>query len=508
MYRLKNVFLVFAFFTLLITNIFAQSPVKYPQNINQYKSQKSYQMGLGIGSVTLNGKRYNQISLRPEFSIGKLGIGLDMYVYLDEKGNIREGDWDEFSDYLKKIYYIRWGNPNDSLYARAGALEDVTMGYGILMDGYANTIQYPQVRNVGIHAGMKFPKFSWEAFVADINELDNPGLLGLRSTLTPFDDIFPIKFGASFVMDGNPYAGLIDNDGDGVPQQLDIYDGDDNQFLTKLRNNPGLVNDLRKLRQGGQEIPDSSVIKNGLPKIGDYDKKPAKAIAIDASYPILKMDNFVMDMYGQAASFLSDQKISAENDANFEPGWGYAFPGFRAEIMKNITAKVEYRYADKHFLFNFWNRNYDFERVQIKNTNIYTKQEMKLYNPNPAKGIYGSIRAELFDWVRIGSYYQHMRTSEKKIRSFQASISLNPRRIPRISEATAYYQRNNDENPFKFCSPSENTILGYRIGLEISEGANLYYVFKKSYRDTNGDGIISPDQEAVVINSIETGITF
>ena len=37
-----------------------------------------------IGTVTLNGQVYNQLSIRPEIPIGKLGVGLDIYLYFNE----------------------------------------------------------------------------------------------------------------------------------------------------------------------------------------------------------------------------------------------------------------------------------------------------------------------------------------------------------------------------------------------------------------------------------------
>ena len=41
-----------------------------------------------FGAVALNGKIYNQLSLKPEITHGKLGIGLDLYIYIDENGEI------------------------------------------------------------------------------------------------------------------------------------------------------------------------------------------------------------------------------------------------------------------------------------------------------------------------------------------------------------------------------------------------------------------------------------
>ena len=39
-----------------------------------------------MGSVTIDGKLYNQISTRPELAYGRLGIGLDVYLYFNYDG--------------------------------------------------------------------------------------------------------------------------------------------------------------------------------------------------------------------------------------------------------------------------------------------------------------------------------------------------------------------------------------------------------------------------------------
>jgi len=75
-------------------------------------------MGLGIGSVTIDGVLYNQFALRPEFSFGKFGIGLDLVLYIDNEGNVRPNEWDiknNPSVLLDKILYLRWGQKQDPL---------------------------------------------------------------------------------------------------------------------------------------------------------------------------------------------------------------------------------------------------------------------------------------------------------------------------------------------------------------------------------------------------------
>ena len=84
--------------------------------------------------------------------------------------------------------------------------------------------------------------------------------------------------------------------------------------------------------------------------------------------------------------------------------------------------------------------------------------------------------------------------------SFNAVLTLNTDHIPKFSEASAYYQHNNDQDPFKI--ESENTILGYRIGWEVSKGVSLIWDYRQFYRD-NGQEL-----EAVKQTSIETAFNF
>ena len=139
-------------------------------------------MSGGLGSITIDGKIYNQVSLRPEIPMGKLGIGLDIYLNIDSKGNIHTGDW-QFKDFksgartiIDKIRYIRWGQPNDPLYVRFGNLHDVQLGMGILVLGYTNALQYPSVRKLGLNFKGDFGALGMEAIISDFKS----------SIITPF----------------------------------------------------------------------------------------------------------------------------------------------------------------------------------------------------------------------------------------------------------------------------------------------------------------------------------
>ena len=82
---------------------------------------------------------------------------------------------------IDKIYYIRYGQPFNDIYFRIGALEKVTMGYGILVRHYANNMDYPQIRRLGFDFRYTFSDFRLEFIHSDLKEFSNAGLLGIRA---------------------------------------------------------------------------------------------------------------------------------------------------------------------------------------------------------------------------------------------------------------------------------------------------------------------------------------
>jgi hypothetical protein len=408
------------------------------------------------------------------------------------------------------------------------------------MNGYSNTTEYPQIRKVGVHTGMQIGNLGWEAFIANAKEM--VGLVGGRVTYKPLGHI-PVILGGSMVMDVNQYKGMKDTDKDDVPDIFDAF--------------PGLEFELPDyFAAGAFDHQPSDILKgknytkdsdgDGIPDKLDYDidgdgmtdhypldslkefdpyiafapepfnasdqRKGITGISFDAAYPALNLKLMKLFVYAQAGALVSKKVTDYNTGTKFTPGWGFAVPGVRMNLFKIANLTLEYRQAGKNFLFGFWDRAYDYERVAIRikpNGSLYpfTKQEMKLMNA-PSNGIFGAFDVNILNYVLLGSYYQHMFTSGTEIKSFMATASISKGKIPKLAEAMAFYQRNNDEDPFRFNKPSENTILGYKIGFELGGGAVIYYVFQKTYRDYDGSGSIDPKTESVSITSIETGFNF
>ncbi|HAE87426.1 TPA: hypothetical protein DCG86_05320, partial [Candidatus Marinimicrobia bacterium] len=195
---------------------------------------KNYGVGLGVGSVTINGKLYNQIAVRPTLQMGKLGVGLDLALYIDSDGNILEDNWNSLDDVLDKIYFLSWGFMEDPFYVRLGGLDQVTMANGLVVSGYTNMLEYPEVKRLGTYLKFRNGKIGFNGFISDWNELGGetmtPGLLGGRVSYNT-KLILPISVGLSIISDVNPYNAFDrDRDGDGYSDLMDMFPDDSETY--------------------------------------------------------------------------------------------------------------------------------------------------------------------------------------------------------------------------------------------------------------------------------------
>ena len=69
-------------------------------------------------------------------------------------------------------------------------------------------------------------------------------------------------------------------------------------------------------------------------------------------------------------------------------------------------------------------------------------------------------------------------------------MSLNTTNIPKLKYLNGFYQRINVSNPFDIINPDQNTVFGYDLGLDFSEGLVLVYKSRTSY-EPNGDRVNS-----------------
>lgn len=464
-------------------------------------------MGISAGAAVLDGQLYNQIGIRPLITMGKLGIALDLSIYLDADGNIRQENWDEPIDFFEKLYFVRWGHPGDPLYIKVGAIDNYRLGYGLLMNRYANTIEYPSVIRTGLELGIQGEQYGFQGMMNNFSETFNGG--GLVAGRLSYKVIGDLEIGVSAVADVNQYKGLKDNDDDGVPDFVDDFP---NKKKYQIDTDGDRVPDPVDPDQDGDGYtdntqrddvqnndPDGVVLKDAPFDVNKATDKSQFAYAADIAYPFIKQKYLTLVVYSQFAQFA------------YDGGWGITAPGVQAKFAF-INAFAEYRVFDKKFIPEYFNTTYELERAVLRGDSVQTKRQILEMLNETAQGYVIGADFNLGDIMVFGAEYQNMSISSSNsafdnLRTVRANLDLNANIIPKIKTAGAYYYQNNTSLD-KIFSRTEGTILGYRLGYDIGGGAALVLDFRQTYRDKNGDGRIKGSDEVIKTTMIQTVFTF
>jgi hypothetical protein len=409
------------------------------------KAQTGY--GASIGAVVIDGQIVNMIGLRPEFTIGKLGVGLDLSIYVDVDGKVLDEYWDDPADYIDKIYYMRYAHKGDPFYLRAGALEAVTLGYGLVMQDYSNIMEYPSIIRVGAELGLNRQNFVLEAMFANFRELAEPGVFGGRLAYRPLTAsslplLRKLEVGATAVVDGNQYAAVED--------MLET------------------------------DLPDSL-----------YDNREAIVWGLDAGVPLLRGSIMDVDLYAQFAQI----------DGY---GHGLTVPGLRAAAGP-LTMEFEYCIFGEQFISDYFNRTYDLERAQslgaadpLTTKGYMGKKDFLAPENDPdgrfqdsKQGWYGGLGVSLLDIVDVWGSVQLLGSGETADESGYLEAVANTSWIPKISVLSAYAQQAHVQDLFDF-ERGPWTAYGASLGYEIAAGVSLIMSIRGTYADTDGDGVVDP----------------
>ena len=491
--------------------------------------KKPFAMGLGIGSATIEGTLYNQLALRPEINIAGIGIGLDLVVYMDNEGNVREDEWDLKNDpdiIYDKILYIRYGEKTSSFWVKYGSIENMTLGQGGLMKGYSNMMEFPTVRRVGINTGFNIGPVGGEVFLSNIKDFSRGGtIMGLRAQYK-VSDALPLTIGINYISDANMFSSLKDKDGDSFPDIFDDFPTDsslwndtDGDGWPDPGHGMGVPDSLIDIDSDGDNLVDTiddSITLKARPFSINDNKASVSAWSFDISYPVLSSDMLSLSVYTEFNTLIFPEVATTNDNSDtlfYRPkrsGSGLTVPGVRSTLFGLLNISLEYRSVKGSYVPQFFDQAYDLNRVvsisQGTETIIRTK-DMSIFSDYDdswsSNGLFGSANMNLFNLVNFSASYASMATDTVEYNSFNSVLTLNTDNIPKLSTATAYYRRNNDKDPFDFKNPSENTVMGYRVGYEMSKGVSLIWEYSEFYRD-NGTGKLEPVKQT----KVETAFSF
>jgi len=465
------------------------------------QSATDFFLGGVFGAVTIDGKNYQQIGLRPELKIWKFGLGLDISVLLDEDGKVREEDWDEAKDYMDKLYYISFGKKGEPLYFKFGGLDSTTLGYGILLNGYTNMLEYPTYKRQGIDFSFETKYFGGEFIMNDFKEVceKTPSFMGGgRLYLRPFSRV---QIGVSVAGDINEYEGLRDSDGDGYPDEIDAYP-DNDEYVTETEYYAA---------QGLQQSTIDDMVAHGVisgidrSDITNYEEESSNTGFWAGDIALKLVNNAIVKMtiYSQFSQCMNTK------------GWGFTVPGMNLQLGNFMTVYAEYKQNSDEYIFGYYNDTYDLERAKFVddgsgNLYVVTKKD-QLEDAIASKGYYAGLRLNFFNIISAKGSYQDLRTEhelddgEDSIKSLRGELEVNADLIPKISKAKAFYVQNGIT---EFELKTESTLIGGVVGIDLGGGVSLDFKYLVTFEDKNGDGKIEGEDETIKNISVSTSAVF
>jgi hypothetical protein len=471
-----------------------------------------------LGSVTVGNEQWTRMAFGVEAPIWRFGVFFDVELYLDQNGNPSNLGWDFKNEPLeavtRKIRYIRYGHEDDPLFVKVGAISDVTLGYGFIVDRFTNMLHYPDQKPLGVQVNLNRLSSldgSFQFMLSDADELRSyyDGGIGaarfalrpLKLTDIPFFD--KLQVGATYALDRNVYAPA--RDWQPTANQSLVGSAYAHHILPNDSVSAWLLeNGIDANAEEATNLVEDS-IERSVRSFGIY--------GFDASQPLITTAPLSLDLYGQTGMRNDDVA-----------GWGFGAPGLALKTGP-FNAAIEYRHTEGRFEPGFFGPFYMDERL-VRYPTIYAKADS--LPGGERNGVFGRLGASLGSFATVSGDYQYMagEGGGNKDQRFEACAALGSTivsKIPRLKNLEAYVYKINigsDITRFdstgapvlnasgqptydQFFEHTPDMYYGYRFGFTIASGATL--IVDSRYGFTRDDrGNLLPNNNIIV----QTAFTF
>lgn len=305
----------------------------------------------GLGVTVIDGKPYYLLNIMPDLSFGKWGIGLDVNLRIGQDGKIRHEDFKDAYGYLRMLRYVRYGQKNEPVYAKVGAIDFARLGHGSILYLYRNTASY-DLRKVGVEFDLDFQKGGLESMYSDVA---GAGVLGLRGFVRPLQfsqaASIPIlgnlEVGATFASDFNSNANRTWGDAAGTTRNA----------------------------EGGGVL---------------------SIVGLDLGLPLLSHEYIRSTLYADYSKILSYGSGAAVGLDLRLRGLG----------IMTFDAKYERRFVGNQYLPTYFDAFYERDRYQVIDTSRFISKAQTLKSTQSFEGYFGEILVSILGTFNIiGGYH-------------------------------------------------------------------------------------------------------
>ncbi|MBN1961093.1 MAG: hypothetical protein JW841_09110 [Deltaproteobacteria bacterium] len=416
---MKRLLATISIFLLPLYNVRAEmGPMPGEERFASSMPQGQQTIGAALGFTQIGEDNFLQLTLKSELNLGPVGLGLQVPLRLrmppDDKANdyygiIRREDWDQKSEFLQVIRYVRLGHKRDNFYLRVGELA-ADIGHGTIVKGYINNLDAATFR-VGSTFDVNTDYGGIETLISDLGSIYDSSntrsrIFGTRAYFKPLVLVDPsgllniLAVGFSLVSDVNAPA---------------IY---------KMADTSG---------QSGSSVTATPLVKNGAYVV----EQSIKASVYGFDLEVQALHTAIIDLIPYT-------------DLNFinQAGWGWHLGVLTTLKMPigfslTIPIRLEYRRFASDYLPAYFNSFYEIERFSYKFDNKAAPKVVTVRNLPSGKGINGFLGELAFDFVglfQIGASYEAYQGSYPNLQVFLSVPALE------VVQFKAFYARTNIEN--------------------------------------------------------------
>jgi hypothetical protein len=310
----------------------------------------------GMGMLWIDGQPHYSVRLQPEVAFANFGIGLDLNLEFQSDGNLRTENFNEFSDYLSIIRYARYGQKNDPVYVRLGALDYATLGHGSIMYLYNNSPSF-DTRKVGLEFDIDFGTFGFESVYGNFAQA---GVIGLRGYVRP--------------LQWSPSTATI-------------------PILSGLEVGATFASDFDK---------NAGVIAGALDTDGNFkasdDEGAVQAYGFDVGLPLFSGSVASMDIYFDYANLSSFGSGTAA-------GFIFRLNGLG---LVDVHTRFERRFNNDGYIPSYFNALYEIERFKFDGTSVSSKVQVLKAAGSVGNGYYGELLVTVLNTFDILGSYQRL----------------------------------------------------------------------------------------------------
>ncbi|MCH2662100.1 hypothetical protein MK163_16785, partial [bacterium] len=291
----------------------------------------------------------------------------------------------------------------------------------------------------------------------------------------------------------------LDNDGDGVPDELDS--DDDNDGVIDVEALSGFNTEISSALFGlnadfGDAFPVDQRVNRRKPFNKDQVGRDAVSLlGLELGYPLARHKTLALKLYGQFALLLDDEDALSDFDAQQQgvfpgnrkaEGFGIAAPGLWLDVGP-LNGQIEFRHFRDDFDARYFDEIYELDRARLDLASGRARsKDAHLNRGADLNGVFGRLGAELGQYLDASASYQYLTghdETKQQLSGYAALSSKLLEQIPRFTHASAYYQKNNigtslnadGDDKDGFLESTEDTFYGYEIGLEMAGGAAVLW---------------------------------